>query len=451
MMTDDKIKSVIEKYDMIHPGDTVIAAVSGGADSMCMLFFFNEYSRMMEFNLIVAHVNHGIRGDEADSDENFVRTYCENNNIKFVAAHYDVPAVSAETKESEELCGRRLRYEFFNSIAPGAKIATAHNLNDCMETFLINIARGTGLKGLCGIPGVNGNIIRPLIECTREEIEQYNTEHAVPYITDSTNLSDDYTRNKIRHGVIPVLKEINPSFDTVFLNCLNTLKDSEKYIVDNASVAFDNALTEYGFSVSYINSLPKAVKDRVILMIAHYYGASETEFKHVNIMSFFLSEGGTLTLPGGIEIQSDGQFLYRKEKKCKSAAYSLKYIRDKSEYSFAGKKLVARDVDKTDFYLYNNLTMYNNCIDADALENAVFRSRKDGDRFKFPNALHSKSIKNLFHEKNIATDKRTSLIFLANDEHVLWIESIGVSDFAKVTEKTEKILKIDVIDETSHQ
>ncbi|MCD7828786.1 MAG: tRNA lysidine(34) synthetase TilS, partial [Clostridiales bacterium] len=313
MMTADKIHSVIDKYNMVSSGDTVILGVSGGADSMCMLSFFNEYSRKKGFNIICAHVNHGIRGSEADYDEEFVGSYCSKHGIKFTAAHYDVPKIAAASKESQELCGRRLRYEFFNSIAPNAKIATAHNLNDCMETFLLNLARGTGLKGLCGIPKVQGNIIRPLIECTREEIEAYNAEHGVPFVTDSTNLCDDYTRNKIRHNVIPVLNEINPSFSSVFLSCISSLADTEDYIESVVSLSFSNAKSERGFSAAYINALPKAVRDRVILEIARFYGAGETEYKHVAIISDFLEKGGALTLPGGVTVLSDGEYISKRE------------------------------------------------------------------------------------------------------------------------------------------
>ena len=158
---EDKILSVIEKHRMLSCGDTVVVAVSGGADSMCLLHFFNKFSSKMQLNIICAHVNHSIRGAEADSDEEFVRNFCEEHKINAVFAHYNVPELAKENGESEEQCGRRLRYEFFASIADNAKIATAHNLNDSAETFIFNFTRGTGLKGLTGIPPVRKPKYKP--------------------------------------------------------------------------------------------------------------------------------------------------------------------------------------------------------------------------------------------------------------------------------------------------
>ncbi|MCR4924709.1 MAG: tRNA lysidine(34) synthetase TilS, partial [Clostridiales bacterium] len=172
-MIEEKALNTIKKYDLLEYGDTVILGVSGGADSMALAYFMNSLKEEYGLKLIIAHINHCIRGAEADSDEEFVKNQAEKLGIEFRSLRADVPSIAKLNSEGTEECGRRIRYEFFNSISGNAKIATAHNLNDKMETFFLNLARGTSLKGLCSIPVKRDNIIRPLIDCSRREIEEY--------------------------------------------------------------------------------------------------------------------------------------------------------------------------------------------------------------------------------------------------------------------------------------
>ena len=180
----DKALSAVEKYNMLSPGAAVIAAVSGGADSMAMLLFLMKISERYSLSLTVAHVNHGLRGEEARRDEEYVRSFCEKNSLRFEVLHADVAALAKQSGETCEECGRRVRYEFFESIDKNAKIATAHTASDNAETMLFNLARGTGGAGLRGIPPVRGEIVRPLLGVTRREIEAYLAENggSVDYI-----------------------------------------------------------------------------------------------------------------------------------------------------------------------------------------------------------------------------------------------------------------------------
>lgn len=445
--SEEKIESVMKRYQMVLPGDTVIVGVSGGADSMCLLHFFNQISSKIRLTILCAHVHHGIRGEEADRDEAFVRDYCEKNEIKFCSARYDVPKIAQETGESLEECGRRLRYDFFASLSDTAKIATAHHLGDSMETVLLNLVRGTGLKGLTGIPPVRGRIIRPLIECTREEIEAYLAENHVPYVTDSTNLSDEYARNKIRHAAIPALMQLNPSFSDAFIRCTSILSDAENYLEQKTQEAFDKVRESDGFSVPCILALDKAIRDRLLMKIASFYGAQEISEKQVFLLASVLESGGAVTLTGGMTLSSDGKILSQ----CRKYPICELYVplrTDSSRYVFPGGVLLVETIDKNQISLYNNKkTAFREYGDANCLQNAVFRSRQDGDRFRFPNAEHSKKLKNLFHEKNIRPEDRFGIPMLANANNILWINGIGFSDAAKVTEKTEKCVRITL----SHQ
>ena len=439
----EKIKSVIEKHRMISQGDTVIVAVSGGADSMCLLHFFNSISSEKQLNIICAHVNHGIRGDEAIRDENFVRSFCEQNLIRFECANFDVPFLASQSGESEEQCGRRLRYEFFASLSDNAKIATAHNLNDCAETFIFNLARGTGLKGLTGIPAVRDNIIRPLIECTREEIEEYLSFFNITYVTDSTNLNDDYSRNRIRHNIIPVLKDINPSFFSVFENCISVLSETEKYISDKTEKAFLEAECNGKFGVSYILSLENIIKNRLLKRIAESYGAYDVSAKHIELLSEILLKKGAVMLHGEITIASDGDYLFRTEEKKEDILINEAYSPEKKHYVFPGCIIDITPVDKNEINNYNSKRLSAlGYADAEKIENSVFRSRCDGDRFRYPHSEHSKSLKNLFKEKGITNDDRWGVPFLADKENILWINGIGVSEYAAITAESRRFVKI---------
>lgn len=443
MKVEDKILFVIEKHRMISSGDTVVVAVSGGADSMCLLHFFNTISSRYGFNIICAHVNHGIRGEEADRDEKFVRDFCLTHNIRFECARFDVPAVSAETGESEEQCGRRLRYEFFTSFGENVKIATAHNLNDCEETFLFNLSRGTGLKGLTGIPPVRDNIIRPLIDCTRDEIEAYLKFYGVGFVTDSTNLCDNYSRNKIRHNIIPVLCELNPNFHSVFKTCISALSDTESYVCRSVEVAFDKSKSGDKFRIADIISLDDVIRNRLLLRIAGYFGAHDVSARHIDIINELLYKCGAVMLPGGVTVASDNEFLFKVLPLTEEKSIFAPFYESESTYSFQGGTVFVVNVDKNEINDYNIKQLSQlGYADADRLRGAVFRSRIPGDRFRFPFSEHSKSLKNLFKEKNITPEERVGVPFLANDEGLLWINGVGVSAEAAIGKSTEKYVKI---------
>ena len=213
------IELTINQYNMVDYGGTVIVALSGGADSVCLLHNLVLLKDKYNFKVMACHLNHHLRGEESNSDMEFCKELCRQNNIELFVKEVDVDKLSNELKISHEECGRNCRYEFFNFLAEkyNAKIATAHNSDDNLETTIYNMTRGASLKGLSGIPKVRDYIIRPLINTSREKIEEYCKGYGLKYVTDSTNLTDEYTRNKIRHNVIPVLKEINPSVENTVL------------------------------------------------------------------------------------------------------------------------------------------------------------------------------------------------------------------------------------------
>lgn len=233
----DKIASTILKYNMLVPGERVCVGLSGGADSVSLLFALKE----LGYKVFAVHVNHNLRGEESKRDENFCRSLCEKQGIELFVESVDVRGYCQENKLSCEEGARTLRYSAIDKHLNGCKLATAHNLNDCFETTLFNLVRGCGVNGLKGIPPVRGEIIRPLIAVTREEIEAYLAARCLEYVTDSTNLQDDCSRNILRLNVVPQLLRINPSLYKTYLKTLNVFEASDEYIRAQADEALEKA------------------------------------------------------------------------------------------------------------------------------------------------------------------------------------------------------------------
>ena len=213
----NKILTYINKENLLNRREKVVVTCSGGADSIFLLHILNK----LGFDCIVAHCNFHLRGDESDRDEHFVREFCKRESLTLLVQHFETKQFALENKLSIEMAARDLRYTWFEEIrkeySAGA-IAVAHHSDDSIETILLNLLRGTGLKGICGIRPKNGYIVRPLLCVNRKEIEDYLHEQGIEYIVDSTNLENEYTRNKIRNIVMPILREINPQIDSVMLS-----------------------------------------------------------------------------------------------------------------------------------------------------------------------------------------------------------------------------------------
>jgi tRNA(Ile)-lysidine synthase len=221
----------------------LLLAISGGIDSMVLLHLFQE----LNFNISVAHCNFMLRDEASNKDEDFVKTTCNTLKIPVYIQKFDTVKVALDYKLSIQLAAREIRYEWFSELLKIKKldcILTAHHLDDEIETFLINLTRGTGLEGLTGIPEINGNIIRPLLPFSRAEIEDYATENQIKWREDASNASNKYLRNKLRHDVIPILKELNPSFLDTFKKTLDHLKDAQSIVNDGEYIIFKEVVTE---------------------------------------------------------------------------------------------------------------------------------------------------------------------------------------------------------------
>ena len=439
----DKVFDTIQKFNMLSKGDVVVVGVSGGADSMALLHYFYEIKDKLEFKIVAAHVNHMLRGQESDRDEIFVKNWCDDNDIPIKILKIDIKKIASEKGLGLEECGRNIRYEFFRKIekeycqqdSKRFLIATAHTLSDSMETVLMNIARGSRLKGLCGIAPVRDNIIRPLIFVDRASIENYCKQNCVPYIIDSSNLKRDYTRNKIRLDMIPLMRAFNPSIELAFMRMINSLMDDEEYLNKIANDALENVKIKLGYDVKRISELDKPIRSRVIMKATFNECGVYLESTHLELIFKALILGnGKVTIQKGFYVKIKNGVLSFETNQKKIEDWEFNF----SEGEFLitqGKKIKIKIVNYKEFVnMYKkSKNLFYNALNYDTIENAtLIRNRREKDFFHPLNKPFTKKLKKLFNELKIPVDKRNDLAVLVNGNEVLWIEDIGVSEIAKL-------------------
>lgn len=264
----EEVSKSVRKFKMADDFTNVAVALSGGADSVSLLRALSESADSLEVTLCACHLNHGLRGAESNRDEEFCKVLCEKMQIPIYTKRINVKALQNK-HEGIENAARRARYAFFREIheRTGAVIATAHTASDNAETVLLNLTRGTGLRGLCGIPPRREFIIRPLLNLTREDVERYLETLGQDFVTDCTNLSADYTRNKIRLNVTPRLEEINPAFAKSVTRMCEAAREDCEFLEELAERALTETKSGRGYDAAKIHVLPEAVKSRVIRKI----------------------------------------------------------------------------------------------------------------------------------------------------------------------------------------
>ena len=436
------VKSVvkaIEKFDMLSGVKNVTVALSGGADSMALLYILNSLKECYGYSLEAAHLNHMLRGAESDSDENLVRKTCKKIGVPLIVEHANIIVAAEQSGESVELTARNVRYDFLQRVSKGVT-ATAHTASDSMETVIFNATRGTGLKGLCGIPAVRDSIIRPLIFCTRSMVEQYCAENGIEYCIDSTNSDTKYSRNKIRHMVIPALREINSGADLCFSAMSDGLRDDENFLEGCAEKAYNDALDGNALKVEVLNSLHKSISSRVIVK---YYenvvGLSAQRF-HINqIMDLCQKPYGTVGVQKNMKakIREGLLTIYEPEQEDISKSFFFE------PNNFAFSCLSYENFIKK---LKINSLLLQYAIDYDTIcGNTIIRSKKVGDKLSIRQRNVTKSLKKLFNEAKIDVDMRNSVPVLADDIGVLWVEGFGADKRAAVSIKTNNVLVIEHI------
>lgn len=445
-MNKEDVLSVIKKYNMLENCDRIVVGLSGGADSVCLLSVLNSLKAEYGFSLVAAHINHGIRGAEAQRDEESCKRLCESLNVPLEILHADIPTLSKQQGIGEEECGRIVRYDFFRSLAgKRGKIATAHNLNDNAETLLLNLVRGAGSKGACGIPPVRDNIIRPLIEADRKSIEKYCEGNELQYVTDSTNLECEYSRNKIRIKVLPTLCEINQNAVGALSGFASRMREQEAFLesVVNEKYALcvkDSELYEAEFSALDI-FLKKRIAGRFLSELSH----GEVESKHIDAFLRFVGSGKALVTASATEIVSRDGKIFKKPEQAEQ--FSVDFSLDDKKVNLPFCEISVEKYDTKDLQNLNK-DMLDNLIDCDKISNTlILRSRKDGDKFTFSKRRVTKTVKKLFNEDKIPPEVRNRMIILDSDGEVAWLRGYGTNKKFRISAETKKAIKLNISQE----
>jgi tRNA(Ile)-lysidine synthase len=434
------VLSLIDEYNMIKHGDSVLCCVSGGADSMCLLHILFSLREKLGITVSAAHFNHNLRGEESDGDENFVVEYCRKLGVPIYIGSGDVHSEAERTGRGVEETARAMRYDFFYAVAKEQninRIATAHNADDNLETVLMRIGRGTGLLGLGGIPPVRDSIIRPLLTLTRASIEDYLLENSIPHREDSTNFSDDYSRNKIRHHVMPVLREINPEASSVSANMTRLLRKDNDFLTELSRKFLEENYKDGYISASALGNAPFSVSSRAIRSIC----GDGLSYDHVvSILNLAKSKNPSdkLSIPGMTLRREYDKLVFGDIERKTFSPVELpidgKITIPEINAIFISKSTILHGT------IYKSLTSFLFKWES-ICGKIVVRPRISGDTILMSEKSGTKSLKKLFIEKKIPAHVRDSIPIIADDVGPLAIPGIGCSLRVK-PEDGDKILNI---------
>lgn len=467
-MVEDKIESAVSDFDMESKMDGILVGFSGGADSSALLFYLNKRCRRKGTKLFAAHINHMIRNEEADRDEQFCRNICRELGIELYVEKVDVPKLAAESGESIEEAARNVRYRVYNDIAsknPAISfIATAHNAEDNMETVVFNMLRGTGIRGLSGIPPVRGfRIIRPLIYCTKSEIIGYCIANGVRYVTDSTNADTDYTRNYIRSELIPRFSRINPQPEIAISRLCSLLRDDDMFINKITHQFIDDHKIDTSAPRELLREQDMALLSRIIIHMYRlasegngYSAFRSLDCTHVKSVISLLHKGAPhsrITLPGKISAyitRDELSFLTEEQYSEMSSPkepflYKLEACDNIFEYpnmkiTLSREYIEETDADKQNIY---KLSIHK-VIDFGKIRNTLFvRNRKPGDRYVLGGM--SRNLKKLMCDHRIPIYERDTLPLLCDDSGIVWVPGFEPSDVCSVSAETKEFMYVRLI------
>ena len=472
----EKVLKFIEKYHMIVKGDKVIAGISGGADSVFLLFVLLELQKRLGIDIVSVHINHGIRGAAADADEQFVRELCVRHGVESVVYHENVELIAKNRKQSLEEAGRTVRREAFEKALlkyGGTKIAMAHHQNDNAETLLMNLARGAGLKGLGGIRPVNGKVIRPLLCLSRQEIEVYLQEKGCSYCLDETNEGDEYTRNRIRHMVIPVLEEqVNKKAVRHMNEAMERILEQQEYMEVQTDEAFGKCvgLTSGGMlkiqKKEFERQHPAIQKQLVLRCLAEISG-SERNISQIHVKAvlslFRMQCGKRRDLPYGVSaVRNYEGIVLKKSREGKAenregpdAGFSPRWLNipGVTDIPERNLKIHCRILENTEGFSVKHVPQknYTKWFDYDIIKNSlIVRTRQSKDSIVIDRAGKRQKLKSYFINEKIPAEERSKLLLIADSEQIIWILGYRMSSACQITEQTNRVLEIKVTEDKGY-
>ena len=444
--TESTLLAFIRQQRLVKPGDRVIAACSGGADSMAMLLFFLRCRKKLAIEVLAAHVNHGIRGVSSHADAEFVQAFCRRNGVEFFLFDAEKEGVSIPRQPSEDWA-RRLRYGWFDELAAReeALIATAHTLNDQAETLLFRLARGTGIRGLAGIPPQRGGYIRPCLCLTRAETEAYCAAVGQSYVQDETNETDAYARNRLRHDAVPALEFANPAAVRSIGRLCSQMRALDEWFSSEAAALLQAAATERGYDVETLRRADGPVLTAALHSLIT--PVRDAEEKYVTLLRFLILRGdGALQLCPGVLYKISRGELIRVDSEGMLPPPAPPQPLLPGDYRLPGGYFVEIRVEKCEDFLKNDSFSkkdLTSCADyAKIQKSACLRTRQPGDYFRPPGRHIRKTLKKYYNERGIPPQKRTLLPLLADGCEVLWLWGDGFAEGLEPDAFTQEILFI---------
>lgn len=453
----NKVIDTIEKYNMIEDGEGVVVALSGGPDSMCLLSILDSIKERYNMKLYAAHVNHMIRGEEADKDEEACRSYCKDLGIQFFSLRAGIEEIAKERKISVEMAGRDIRYGFFEEVRKktgASKIAVAHNMNDQAETVLMHMMRGTGIEGLIGIKPVrDGLFIRPIIQIMRSDIEDYIKYKNVPARIDATNLEPIYSRNKIRLELIPYMEEhFNKDIMSTITRMSELIERDNNYIEENVSKVFRKYCYISKEKVIIYKGAFKchpAIVSRVLRKAITEWKGNIINIQSVHIDSIIKlqkSETGKVAeLPGEIiatNVYGDIE-IAKRVKKVDLQNFKASLVIGENRINELGINIIVKKVAQKEGLNYKNCD-HIKYFNVDNVGSISLRFRANGDKFIPLGMKGGKKLKDIFIDMKIPREKRDTIPLLCFDNDISWIIGYKISDKYKVHDGAKNVIEVKV-------
>jgi tRNA(Ile)-lysidine synthase len=445
-MLEQKALNTISSKKMISPGEKIVIGVSGGPDSVALLYFLvNNFSKN-KFH--VCHINHKLRGGDSTRDAKLVGKICSRFQIQSSRLETDVALYAKKNKLSLEEAGRVVRYEFFNKTAAkikAKKIALAHTADDNIETFLMRLVRGSGIKGFCGIPAVNGNIIRPLIDVWKSEVIEYCEENDLEFNIDKTNLETKQFRNKIRNELVPLLWKYNPNIKEGLLNTIKMLTEDFD-LIEALTPAFGHPSPQrrgVALRLLELAKLHPAIRTQVVRSYIERVKGNLKEISYKHITDILKLKEGQIHLPGGyFAVVKGGRLTITDDMPTDIVPGKFSETINIPGKSGSGVKAIF--VNKAPAFL--KIKKNEAYLDASKIKgkHLTVRNFEEGDSFVPLGMKGHKKLHDYFIDQKIPVDERYKVPIVCDSEKIVWVAGCRVDERSKITGGTRKILKLNL-------
>jgi len=458
MMLSEKVYGYIKEKNLIRENDRILVAFSGGTDSLALLMVLHELKERLKIEIGACHMNHMLRGAEADEDENFTQEFCRKLDVPFYSMKADVMAYAIEKKLSLEAAGRALRYAFFKEIMVNLKYdrcATAHHLDDQVETVLMNLMRGSGLNGLTGMSPLREEFVKPLLFLKKEELSSYLKDRNLEPREDDSNRESVFRRNRVRNELIPYIrKNFNPDFPETIFRMAELLSTDSDFLEETVEEKAKSCLFIESKERIIIRKeafrLHQAIHTRLIQKAILHVKGNLSDIEEIHISDIILlhekETGKVIDIKDAITARNDyGQIIIERKKTAEREETMLhEELTIPGTYVVEGKTITFRYVGRDEIIKDKRLRFFNGDI---IEEKIIVRHRDEGDRMRPFGMNGYRKLKNILIDKKISREDRDRLLVFQNRNEIFYIGSMIISDDYKVKESTQKILEVGIFEE----